>query len=93
MDKFIERIKDMGSTIPGLILSVTALIALFKDYAQQVIKMITDLGYEWEPNPTTVALVLIVVIGLKMIFFEGKEKAEAGSKENPIELKDETEQG
>jgi len=89
MDKYIERIKDMGSTIPGLILSFTALIALFKDYAQQLIKMITDLGYTWNPDPTTIALMLIFVIGIKMILFEGNEKAKLGSKENPIELKDE----
>ena len=86
MDDFIERMKDLGSTIPGLILSVTALIALFKEYAQQLIDAIADLGYKWEPDPTTVALVLIIFIGLKMVFYDGPKK---GTKENPIVLKNE----
>lgn len=74
MNDLIARIKDMGSTIPGLILSVTALIALFKEYAAQLIKAVADLGYVWEPNPTTVALVLIVGLGLKMVFMDGGSK-------------------
>ena len=86
MNDFLARLKDKGTTIPGLILSLTALVALFKEYAQQLIKAVADLGYTWEPNPTTVALVLIAALGLKMVFFDGPSK---GTKDNPVVLKDE----
>jgi hypothetical protein len=74
MDNLIDRLKDANSTIPGLLLTIGALIAMFKDTAVQVIQFVTDLGYAWSPNPTTIALVLIVVLGLKMIFLDGGKK-------------------
>lgn len=74
MDTWIDRLKDANSTIPGIILTVGALIAMFKETAVQVIQFVTDLGYAWSPNPTTIALILIVVLGLKMIFLDGKKK-------------------
>lgn len=75
MDKLIERLKDASSTIPGILLTLGALIAMFKDTATEVIKFVSDLGYTWNPNPTTIALVLIIVLGLKMIFLDGKKDA------------------
>jgi len=74
MDKLIERIKDANSTIPGILLALGGLIAMFKDTATQIINFVAGLGYTWSPNPTTIALVLIVVIGLKMIFLDGKKE-------------------
>lgn len=74
MDKFIERLKDKGSTIPGLIVTVLGLVGIFKEYAVQLIDAVGKLGYTWNPNPTTIALVLIVVLGLKMIFLDGKKE-------------------
>lgn len=77
MDKWIERLKDANSTIPGMLLTLGALIAMFKETATQVIQFVSGLGYTWNPNPTTIALVLIVVLGLKMIFLDGKQKEDA----------------
>jgi hypothetical protein len=74
MDKLIERLKDANSTIPGVLLTVGALIAMFKETAMKVVQFVTDLGYTWNPNPTTIALVLIVGLGLKMIFLDGGKK-------------------
>ncbi len=75
MNEIIERIKDKGSTIPGLLFTITGLIAIFKEYAVQLIDFVSGLGYTWNPNPTTIALVLIIVLGLKMIFLDGKKDA------------------
>jgi hypothetical protein len=74
MDKLLERMKDANSTIPGILLTVGGLIAMFKETAMQIVQFVTDLGYTWSPNPTTIALVLIVGLGLKMIFLDGKKK-------------------
>lgn len=74
MNEIMKRIKDLNSTLPGLLLTLGAAIALMKDTVNQVIKFIADLGYTWNPNPTTIALVLILCIGIKMIFFDGKKE-------------------
>ena len=74
MDTLIERLKHKGSTIPGTILTVMGLIGIFKEYAVQLIDAVGKLGYTWNPNPTTIALVLIVGLGLKMIFIDGKKE-------------------
>lgn len=76
MDKLIERLKDASSTIPGILLTLGGLIAMFKDTAGQIIQFVSDLGYTWHPNPTTIALVLIVGLGLKMVFLDGGKKKE-----------------
>ena len=55
-----------------ILLALGGAIALAKDSVNQIIQFIADLGYTWNPNPTTIALVLIVLLGLKMIFLDGK---------------------
>lgn len=74
MDNWIDRLKDKGSTIPGVIITIMGLIGIFREYAVQLIDAVNNLGYAWAPNPITIALGMLTVIGLKMIFLDGKKK-------------------
>jgi len=86
MNDILEKMKDMKSTLPGTLGLIGIAIALFKDMVVEVINWITGLGYTLTPDKEKIIMVVLALICIKMIFFEGEKK---GTKDNPIELKDE----
>jgi hypothetical protein len=71
MERIVERLKDIKSTLPGVLGLVGVAIALFKDVVAEVIKWISDMGYTLTPDTEKIVMAVVAIICIKMIFFEG----------------------
>ncbi len=74
MNDIIERLKDMKSTLPGTLGLIGVGIALFKDIVGEVVAWVQSMGYTLTPDTQTVLTVVVGLICIKMIFFEGGTK-------------------
>ena len=76
MEKLIERLKDMNSTLPGILVWIGVAIALLNDMVAKVVKAIADLGFTWTPDRLSIILALLGIVAIKWIFLEGGKKKE-----------------
>jgi len=76
MNEILDRVKEMKSTLPGLLALLGSIVVIFKEMVAEVIEWIAGLGYTLSPDGEKLVAVLVAAIGLYLIFGAGKTKTE-----------------